>query len=126
MQPPLNRDAVALMNGEPIGERSYPGIDPNGSKDIVGRVGIVTRPARGLYLQGGQGLPRDPLSAQLWFRRAAEAGDADSMAALAGMLASGHGCIRDPAQARRWFEAAAKAGHAGAADWLQQHQEPGL
>jgi hypothetical protein len=47
------RYAVALMNGEPLGEKAYPGIDPNGSKDIVGRVGIVTRPAHELYVQGG-------------------------------------------------------------------------
>jgi hypothetical protein len=47
------RYAVAFMNGEPLGEKSYPGIDPNSSKDIVGRVGIVTRPARELYVQGG-------------------------------------------------------------------------
>jgi hypothetical protein len=34
--------SVAMMNGEPIGEKSFPYRDPNGAKDIVGRVGIDT------------------------------------------------------------------------------------
>jgi hypothetical protein len=34
--------SVAAMNGEPIGEKSFPLQDPNGSKDLVGRVGIDT------------------------------------------------------------------------------------
>lgn len=76
------------------------------------------------YLQGGEGLPKDPLSAHLWFRRAAEGGDVASMAALAEMLASGHGCLRDPGQARAWYEAAAKAGDTRAAAWLRQNPEP--
>ena len=77
------------------------------------------------YLTGGHGLPRDPLSAQLWFRRAAEAADAEAMAALAEMLESGHGCLRDPRQARSWYEAAARLGHDRARVWVDQHQDPG-
>jgi hypothetical protein len=50
------RYAVAVMNGEPLGEKSYPGIDPNIAKDVVGRVGVVTRPAPALYVQGGVSL----------------------------------------------------------------------
>lgn len=34
--------AFAAMNGEPIGEKSFPLRDPNGSKDIIGRVGVDT------------------------------------------------------------------------------------
>jgi hypothetical protein len=34
--------AVAVMNGEPIGEKAFPLRDPNGAKDLVGRVGIDT------------------------------------------------------------------------------------
>jgi hypothetical protein len=47
------RYAVALMNGEPIGESSYPGIDPNANKDIVGRLGVVTKPTKSLHVEGG-------------------------------------------------------------------------
>lgn len=36
------RYAFALMNGEPLGERSYPGRDPNKWKDLVGRFGLDT------------------------------------------------------------------------------------
>jgi hypothetical protein len=34
--------SVAAMNGDPIGEKGFPLQDPNGSKDLVGRVGIDT------------------------------------------------------------------------------------
>jgi hypothetical protein len=34
------RYAFALVNGEPLGERSYPGRDPNKWKDLVGRFGL--------------------------------------------------------------------------------------
>lgn len=36
--------ALAVMNGEPIGEKTFPGLDPNPSKDLLGRFGFdVTR-----------------------------------------------------------------------------------
>jgi len=38
----LFRFALALVNGDPIGERAFPGRDPNSFKDLVGRVGIAT------------------------------------------------------------------------------------
>lgn len=34
------RYAIALMNGEPTTERSYPAQDPNKAKDLVGRLGL--------------------------------------------------------------------------------------
>src|SRR6185369_15204473 len=37
------RYAIALMNGEPVGEQSFPGIDPNGRKDLVGRIGAEAK-----------------------------------------------------------------------------------
>jgi hypothetical protein len=36
------RYAVAVQNGEPLGEKSFPGRDPNAGKDVAGRVGIDT------------------------------------------------------------------------------------
>ena len=36
------RYAVAVMNGDPLGEKAYPGRDPNAAKDIVGRLGVET------------------------------------------------------------------------------------
>ena len=34
--------AVAIQNGEPLGEKTFPALDPNHAKDIVGRVGVDT------------------------------------------------------------------------------------
>ena len=36
------RYAVAVQNGDPLGERAFPGRDPNAAKDITGRVGVDT------------------------------------------------------------------------------------
>ncbi|HZS39552.1 MAG TPA: hypothetical protein VFF06_22125 [Polyangia bacterium] len=34
---------LAAMNGDPIGEKAFPGRDPNQSKDFVGRIGVDSR-----------------------------------------------------------------------------------
>jgi hypothetical protein len=36
------RYMLAVQNGEPVGERSFPGLDPNHAKDVVGRLGVDT------------------------------------------------------------------------------------
>lgn len=43
----------AIMNGEPLGERSYPGADPNTHKDFFGRATVDAAPARWFRLQVG-------------------------------------------------------------------------
>lgn len=45
--------AVALMNGDPIGERAFPGRDPNKTKDMVGRVGVDTKSGGGVRFEAG-------------------------------------------------------------------------
>ncbi len=47
------RYAIAAMNGDPIGERLFPGRDPNQSKDVVGRVGVDARIMHRLGIAGG-------------------------------------------------------------------------
>ncbi len=47
------RYAFAVMNGEPIGERTFPGRDPNESKDLVFRVGGATAVTSGFHVEGG-------------------------------------------------------------------------
>jgi hypothetical protein len=47
------RYAVAFMNGEPIGEVSFPARDPNAGKDLLGRVGVDASPTSWLRLRGG-------------------------------------------------------------------------
>jgi hypothetical protein len=36
--------ALGIMNGDPVGEKGFPGRDPNKSKDLVFRIGTVARP----------------------------------------------------------------------------------
>jgi len=57
------------------------------------------------YRQGSTRLPKDDLSAAVWFRRAAEAGHREAMAALGEAYLGGHGVMRDPREAARWTEA---------------------
>ncbi|HEX2570136.1 MAG TPA: hypothetical protein VH877_11305 [Polyangia bacterium] len=58
------RYAFAIMNGEPIGERSFPVRDPNKAKDYLGRLGIDTellpwlRIAAGVSALRGTGFDR--------------------------------------------------------------------
>jgi hypothetical protein len=47
------RYSVAAMNGDPIGEKLFPGRDPNQSKDLVGRLGLEMRVLRRLGIQAG-------------------------------------------------------------------------
>jgi hypothetical protein len=36
------RYAIAVQNGEPLGEKTWPGRDPNNAKDVTGRLGVET------------------------------------------------------------------------------------
>jgi hypothetical protein len=47
------RYAFAVMNGEPIGEASFGGRDPNGAKDFVGRIGVDGSPTSFLRIRAG-------------------------------------------------------------------------
>jgi hypothetical protein len=47
------RYAFAVVNGEPIGERTYPGRDPNKWKDLVGRFGMDASPVDVVSFWGG-------------------------------------------------------------------------
>ena len=47
------RYALAVQNGEPIGEKTFPLLDPNQGKDVVGRLGIVSQVADWVGIQAG-------------------------------------------------------------------------
>lgn len=47
------RYALAVQNGEPLGESSFPARDPNAAKDVVGRVGMASPLGGGVAIQGG-------------------------------------------------------------------------
>ena len=70
-----------------------------GDLDACYRLGLQHR-------VGTPHLPKDDLGAVLWFRKAAEGGHREAMAALAQAYLGGHGVLRDPQEAARWAEAA--------------------
>ena len=47
------RYALAVQNGEPLGESTFPARDPNQAKDITGRLGILSNVADGVAVQAG-------------------------------------------------------------------------
>lgn len=46
------RYSLAVMNGDPIGEKAFPGRDPNEAKDVIGRVGVEERIMHKIGLAG--------------------------------------------------------------------------
>src|SRR5262249_50380518 len=52
------RYALAVQNGEPLGERAFPGRDPNQFKDVVGRLGFEAPIAGPVTFAGGVSGPR--------------------------------------------------------------------
>ncbi len=47
------RYSLGVMNGDPIGERTFPGRDPNKSKDLVFRVGGATAVTKEVRIEAG-------------------------------------------------------------------------
>jgi hypothetical protein len=47
------RYALGIMNGDPLGERTFPGRDPNESKDLVFRVGAANAIADAVRIEAG-------------------------------------------------------------------------
>lgn len=65
----------------------------------------------GLLRSHGEGfLRKDPAKAAIWFRKAAQGGDARAQYHLARALASGTGVPRNPSEAQTWAESAARQG----------------
>jgi Calx-beta domain/Sel1 repeat len=65
----------------------------------------------GLLFDLGQGVPADPATAYMWYRRAAEAGLAQAQFNVAVMQDSGVVGPRDAVEAARWYAKAAAQGH---------------
>ena len=70
----------------------------------------------GILETGGQGLTRDLVAAALWYRRAAERGEAVAQMNLGDIYAQGRGLDRDPIKALAWFSLAAEQGRRWAAE----------
>jgi len=60
------------------------------------------------------GVAKDAEQAVSWYRRAADAGDADAQFSLGGCYSQGDGVAKDAEQAVSWYRRAADAGDADA------------
>ena len=85
---------------------------------------------KGLLLEDGSGVPRDPAAAAALYKRAAEGSGDEDYAALgslhyASALHEGNGVPRDEAEARKWFERAAALGSEDAKTFLQTGHHTG-
>jgi hypothetical protein len=47
------RYAIAVQNGDPLGDKTFPGRDPNNAKDVTGRLGIDTPVTDFVRVSGG-------------------------------------------------------------------------
>ena len=66
----------------------------------------------GLALWNGKGVTKDPTEAVRLFTKAAEQGNVDAQAYLAGAFRTGAGVPKNPEETVRWFRAAAERGDA--------------
>lgn len=64
-----------------------------------------------MYSIGTEATPEDHLESSKWFRMAAEAGDAKSMASLAAKYKRGEGVTADAEQAAAWYRKSAEHGN---------------
>ena len=69
------------------------------------------------------GVERDPVEAARWWRRGAEAGDADGQAMLGAALHLGSGVERDSIEALVWLTRAATGGSQLAAPFIETVRE---
>jgi TPR repeat protein len=65
----------------------------------------------GFMYTHGEGVPQDYAQAALWYRRAAEQGDASAQYVLGSLYTHGEGVPQDCAQAAVWFRKAADQGN---------------
>jgi hypothetical protein len=116
-QPHTYDDAAVADPG--LGDRLLKqGADAGDPKD-EGYVGIW-------YLNGTDGYPKDPAQAAIWFRKAAEQGEAGSQNLLGAMYVKGTGVPKDYVQALEWFHKAAAQGEPHACVWLGMACEKGI
>lgn len=79
--------------------------------DTLARQGVPeAQTALGKMALAGEGVPRHPGIAAVWFYKAAQAGDADAQLMLANQFSSGVGVSRDLEQAYLWARLAQQRG----------------
>ncbi|EAP4732926.1 sel1 repeat family protein, partial [Salmonella enterica] len=75
----------------------------------------VAQRTLGDWLLNGSAGTRDPAAALVWYRKAAEQGDAAAQNAVGAALSAGRGTARDRTAALVWYRKAAEQGNALAA-----------
>lgn len=81
--------------------------------DRLARQGVPqAQTALGKMTLVGEGVPRHPGIAAIWFYKAAQTGDAEAQLMLANQLSSGVGVTRDMEQAYLWARLAQERGDA--------------
>jgi len=112
--------AAALGRGEAVAAMRE--LQPLADKGDV----RATKLLASLFGSGGKGLVADPMRAMQLYRRAAEAGDAESQYALGRGYALGTGLLRSPNQAYYWLSiAAANANPNDRAAWEREREAAG-
>lgn len=103
----------------PLAMRWYLRAAAQGQRDAQINLGLM-------FLQDlpQAGMQRNPAQARYWFRRAAEAGDAQAMFYLARAVLE-HGASAERSEAIEWLERACRAGHASACTELGLAFAPG-
>jgi hypothetical protein len=92
------RYAIALQNGNPLGEKAFPGRDPNDAKDVVGRVGVDAPITDTVAIAGGfsglkgkgfhRGTPATKATIQWSDRNEDGAVSSDEIVSVAGQAAT--------------------------------------
>jgi uncharacterized protein len=70
--------------------------------------------ALGKAYESGNGLPKRPDQAAIWYRKAAEQGNEKAQNSLAVLYWTGDGVDKDKAEAVRWYRRAARQGNSNA------------
>jgi len=73
----------------------------------------------------GAGIPQDNTQAYQWYKRSAEAGDAEGQYWLAEMYIAGRGVLKDPVAGKKWMTESARQDFDLAKKWLQQETKGG-
>jgi TPR repeat protein len=81
---------------------------------------------RGFMYANGVGVSQDFVLAMQWYRRAAEAGDAEANCYIGELYENGQGVSRDYRQAMGWYRKAADAGNPTAMEAIRARKRPSL
>ena len=67
----------------------------------------------------GRGVEKDETEAAIWYRKAAEQGNATAQLMLGSMYANGRGVKKHKLAAIKWYRKAAEQGNVEAMTWLE-------